>query len=286
MNKLMDKLKVSNFITLPIAVGLIISMAINGIQLVQGNPEIIAKFMNFYSRDIQIDFPFYSNAVMVLTGALQLLTALLLAISLVRFEFLPDKKSTFFKWGIFMGILSLMTYGFAVRMISNHQAAANMFFYMAFLYFLLRYVEKNSISEESVFDKIKLLPIFVTLIYTMGQPGFQKIFNPSAVIPNYVQMFDGSILSQMPGGIPPFIYFLGAMELSVPIILLVSLLKLEFLKDSKCLFSIASFIAIATFIMLNFGLSILINYPGATNLIFYAISTLWLYYYVVLQKKS
>lgn len=282
----MDKLKVSNFITLPIAVGLIISMTINGIQLVQGNPEIIAKFMNFYSRDVQIDFPFYSNAVMVLTGALQLLTALILAIALVRFEFLPDKKSTFFKWGIFMGILSLMTYGFAVRMISNHQAAANLFFYMAFLYFLLRYVEKNSISAESVFDKIKLLPIFVTLIYTMGQPGFQKIFNPSAVIPNYVQMFDGSILSQMPGGIPPFIYFLGAMELSVPIILLLSLLKLEFLKDSKCLFSIASFIAIATFIMLNFGLSILINYPGATNLIFYAISTLWLYYYVILQKKS
>lgn len=283
----MKKLKVSNFIILPIVVGLVISMLINGIMLIQGSSEIVIKFLNFYSRDIVTDLPFFVKPLMVFTGFLQLMTAIVLLFGIFKFEFMPNKTSSFLKIGIFIGILSITTYGFAVRMISNHQAAANLFYYLTFLYLLLWYVERYSNSEMKFFNKIKLLPIFIILMFTMGQPGFQKLFNSSAVIPNYVKMFDGSILSQMPGGIPPFIYFLGIMEFSVPIILLISLLRKEFLKgDSKPFFSIAAIITIATFVMLNFGLTIITNYPGATNLIFYAISTLWLYYYAIEQKKQ
>lgn len=282
----MQKIKISNIITLPIVVGLIISMSINGIILIQDKHDTIGKFLNFYSRDSTTEFSFYIKATMVVTGLLQFMTSIVLLLGIAKLEFLTNKNSKFLKSGLLTGIFSLTTYGFAVRMISNHQAAANLFFYLAFLYLLLWHVEQYSTSEMSFFNKIKQLPIFITLMFTMGQPGFQKLFNSSAVIPNYVKMFEGSILSKMPGGIPPFIYFLGLMEFSVPIILLISLMRKEFLKEnSKPFFSIGAFITITTFVMLNFGLSILINYPGATNLILYAISTLWFYYYVT-EKKT
>ncbi len=279
------KIKISDLFVLPIAVCLILSMGINGIQLIQANPETVIKFMHFYSRDIQTELPFYSNAIMWLTGFLMVAAVAVLFWATIKGEFLPDNKSMALKWGILIGIFSLTTYGFAVRMISNHQAAANLFFYVGLLYLLLWYVERHAKPNAGIFDNVKLLPIFLTLLYTMGQPGFQKIFNSSAVIPYYVQMFEGSILAKMPGGIPPFIYFLGVVEFSVPLILIISLAKGEFLRaNPKPFFSVAVLIAIATFVMLNFGLSILTNYPGATNLVFYAIFTLWFYYYATMQK--
>lgn len=262
-------------------------MGINGIQLTLSGNESVETFMNFYSRGAQTELPLYSSLLMWIVGFLQILSGAVLIFALAKGEFWLNSESKFLRWALLTSIFSLVVYGLAVRMISNHQAAAMLFFYTGLMYALLAYVEYKSKSEDTVFDKIKTIPIFLTLIYTMGQPGFQKLFNASQVIPNYVRMFDGSILAQMPGGIPPFIYLLGVLEFIVPIILLISLVKGEFLPGkSNLFFSIATLVTITTFVMLSFGLSILTNVPGANNLIFYAIFTLGFHYYIDSQGKE
>lgn len=114
----------------------------------------------------------------------------------------------------------------------------------------------------------------------MGQPGWNKLFNTSEVMGNYVRMFQESFLASLPGGIPPFIYLLGVCEVAVPLLMLMALVRREFLPlQNRTFLSWAMLVSMTTFIMLAFGLSVLVNYPGATNLIFYAIISLglWLY---------
>ena len=121
----------------------------------------------------------------------------------------------------------------------------------------------------------------------MGQPGFQKLFNSSKVMGQYVSMFQDSFLAQLPGGIPPFIYLLGLLEFSVPLLLLVSAVKREWLPSRpQTFFSWAMLISITTFIMLAFGLGVLLNFPGSTNLIFYAIISLGFYTYTQANKEK
>ncbi|PVZ12823.1 hypothetical protein [Porphyromonas loveana] len=75
----------------------------------------------------------------------------------------------------------------------------------------------------------------------------------------YERMFEGSILSQMPGGIPPFIYFLGLIELLAFVLLAVSLVKGEFLSDrSKSFYKYGLLVMTATFTMLSFALGLLL----------------------------
>ncbi len=276
----MKKITVSELILVPVVIGLIFSMFINGITLIQGNPETIGTFMNFYNRIPVETLPSFSMPAMLFVAALQILTVLLLITALIKRQFLFHQDTRILKWGIWTAILSVVMYGFAVRMISNHQAAANLFYYTGLLYLLLWYVEKHTESIDTLFEKLKVLPLFFTMIYTMGQPGFQKIFAPQEVIPKYVEMFKDSFLAQLPGGIPPFIYLLGVFEITVAILLIISVVKREFLPaKNKLFFSIAMITGTLTFIMLAFGLSVLLMYPGATNLVFYAIFCLFFYYY-------
>lgn len=281
-----EKLKNIHFMVLPIVVGLILSMVIYGVQLVPLGEDTLVKFMNFYTPKVKTDLPTYSGALMRLTGALQLLAAALLALGLFKGEFLLHRQTPWLKWGILTAIFAVTLYGFAVRMISNHQAAAAFYFYSGLLYIFLWYIERHGQQGSALFEKLKTLPIFLIMLYTMGQPGMQKLFNSAQMVPYYVQMFEGSFLAGMPGGIPPFIYFLGFMEMLVPVLLVVSLVKGEFLgQGQKVFFSLACFVGISTFIMLSFGLTTLLNMPGAANLIYYAIFTLWFYYYTVVAKR-
>lgn len=281
------RVSVSKLIVVPIVVGLILTMLINGIALISGGSEAVGMFMNFYNRAKIENLPLYSTPTLLIVSVLQIASALLLVVSLIKREFIFSKETNNLKWGVFIGILSVVLYGFAVRMISNHQAAANLFFYTGLLYLLLWYIEKNSSSAQSLFEKIKTLPIFFTLFYTMGQPGIQKLFNAVQVIPRYEAMFKDSFLVQLPGGISPFIYILGILEIAVPILLAIGIVKFEFLPTkNKVFLSLAILVSALTFIMLSFGLTVLINYPGATNLIFYAIFCLFFYEYCVVKSDE
>ncbi len=267
---------------LPITVGLIMTMFINGTALLTGGHEMSATFMNFYNKRAAGVLPAYSTFVMLATAVVQLTSSILLVWALVKRFLQGDRSGALLKWGIWMALVSVVLYGFATRMISNHQAAANLFYYTGLLYVLLWYVERQSTGRGQRFAQVKLLPMFFTLLYTMGQPGIQKLFFADEVVPKYVMMFKDTFLAQLPGGIPPFIYMLGVFETLVAVLVVVSLVRLEFLPTrSKTTLSLALLLGSLTFIMLTFGLSILLNYPGATNLVFYAVFCLFFYIYAV-----
>ncbi|SMO59511.1 hypothetical protein SAMN06265379_103204 [Saccharicrinis carchari] len=175
-----------------------------------------------------------------------------------------------------------------LRLLSNHGGSANLFFFVSLLYFLLWWLERQSSNNSlKLFNHIRILPLYFMLFYTMGFPGWEKIMNSAQVMGRYINLFSNSFLSKLPGGINPFIYFLGLMELSVPILLVVSLIKSEFsLKKYPFYLILAIYITIITFVMLCFGLSVILNFPGATNLVFYSIFTLGLYYYVVANLRT
>lgn len=287
----MKKIQVKQIIALPIIVGLMISMGINGFFLVQGKAEIVNLFMNFYNGRPVSEFPSYTTMVLILSGALQLFGLFLLITSLIKREFLPENRATFLKWGTLMGAFSWSLYGFVLRMISNHSGAANLFFFLGMIYLFLWFVEKREKVEvrNSIFDHIKLLPIIFTMTYTMGQPGYNKLFQTADVMGFYVTMFQDSFLAKLPGGIPPFIYLLGILEIAVPILLLIGLVRCEFIASRpKTFLGWGMIVGISTFIMLSFGMSILLNFPGATNLVFYAIVSLgfWLYTNQGIQESS
>lgn len=278
----MIKLQVKQIVILPILVGLMISMGINGYLMVQGQDAYVNLFMNFYSNRPVSEIPDYATPILVCAGALQLAALLLLLAALVRREFLSEAKNTCLKWSLLLEASAIAGYGFLLRMVSNHAGAANLFFFLGLVYLVLWVVEKraNNQTHNTVFEKVKLLPIILTMCYTMGQPGWNKLFNTSEVMGNYVRMFQESFLASLPGGIPPFIYLLGVCEVAVPLLMLMALVRREFLPlQNRTFLSWAMLVSMTTFIMLAFGLSVLVNYPGATNLIFYAIISLglWLY---------
>lgn len=284
----MRSFNLKSLLLIPIGIGLIFTMFINGWILLTGSNLIHLEYLNFYNRSAIEEYPSYFTIVMYFTAVLQLTASVLLSISFIQKEFTSDKNATFFKWGIFLCILSVVLYGYMVRVLSNHGAAASLYFYAVLLYFCLSYTERRKTNLNSgLFTKIKTLPIYFMLFYTMGFPGWQKIVNSEKVMGNYKQLFSDSFLSKMPGGIEPLIYFLGILEITVPVLLVISLVKKEFLPGKSMYFtSLSLIVSVSTFIILSFGLSVVMNYPGASNLVFYAIFTLALYVYISDTKNK
>lgn len=284
----MHSLNLRSLIIIPVGVGLIFTMVINGWTLLTGGDPTHLEYLNYYNRTNIDQYPSYYTILLYLTAILQLIAPIFLIIALVQLEFLVDKNAMFFKWGIFLSILSVALYGFMVRLLSNHGASATMYFYVVNLYLCLWFVEhRDNNLNQKIFNKIKILPIYFMLFYTMGFPGWQKIVNSSDVMEGYIKVFSNSFLSRIPGGIEPFIYFLGILEITVPILLIISLVKKEFLLNrSTLLLDWSLFLSVCTFMILSFGLGVVLNYPGSTNLIFYAVFTLGLYVYISNSKSN
>ncbi|WP_419869830.1 hypothetical protein [Chryseobacterium sp. CT-SW4] len=278
---------INSYITLPIYIGLIFTMLINGWSFFSGDHADILKYLNIYNNSPLEQYPSYFSSLFYITGIIQIVSVIILIYALIEKYFFKSSSSSLLLWGILISLFAVSIFGFMLRIISNHGGSANLFFYLCILYFLLWYTEKHaSDSQNTLFKRIKLFPVYFSLFYTMGFPGWQKLINTSEVMGKYIKMFSTSFLGKLPGGVAPFIYFLGTLEIIVPLLLIISLLKGEFNPQKNALFlNIALFISICTFIMLSFGLSILINYPGSTNLIFYAIFSLGLYQYISYSKN-
>ncbi|MNF10220.1 hypothetical protein D3C80_2110980 [compost metagenome] len=67
------------------------------------------------------------------------------------------------------------------------------------------------------------------ILYTMGIPGYEKLFHMEILLPKYIDMFHGSFISKLPGGTTSMILLIGVFEQTVVVLLFVSILKGEFL---------------------------------------------------------
>ncbi|MDO4715331.1 MAG: hypothetical protein Q4A44_03520 [Bacteroidales bacterium] len=278
----MRAVKLMEWAIVPILAVLILSTLINGATLLYGGTDAIIKFLSFYGKEPLTYVPDYIQITTLAFGFSFVVAAVLLIIALAKREFLAHHATPFLRWGLLATIVGLTCYAFGVRMLANHQAAAQAYFYLVLVYGILWYVERRNVVVNSVrWHAAKLLPIYLMLMITMGLPGFQKIFNAAGSMPMYVAMFEGSILAHLPGGVAPLVYVLGVAELAICVLMLVGLVRGELSPKSPKPFLLWGLgLALITFVMLLFGLSILLNFPGATGLVFYAILTFGLMLYV------
>lgn len=120
----------------------------------------------------------------------------------------------------------------------------------------------------------EVLPLYFVLFYTMGLPGYSKVFTHEAVLPRYAGMFENTLIGAFPG-VSPAIYLLGLMEIMVPVLLLVSAARFEFLeKKSKIWLEAALVLTLSTFAALGFGMRLIQNHDSAASLYFYFGATL------------
>lgn len=145
-------------------------------------PESGNIFINFYSPKPVKDVPAYSPYVLLLGAIVQLAGVLLLIGGLLKKEFIK-KESHWMMWGLYGLLCGIVLWGFCVRVVSNHAAAAQFFFYGCLLYFLLTWVQHRNTIVPKGLTAIHILPAIITLIYIMGQPASQKLFNSASAVP-------------------------------------------------------------------------------------------------------
>lgn len=244
-----------------------------------GNEQKILSYLNVNSREpLSTVAPLY-KPLMKCVGILAISACILFLVSLIKREVLTERNNyTVLKWAVFAAILSVVFYGGLVRSISNQQGSAILFFFSALLYLLFWYLEKkNKGTSNKTLNNLCLLPLYLLLLYTMGLPGWAKIFGGTEVTAKYNDMFKDTFIALLPGGTPMMILVLGILELLVPLLLLVSLLKGEFRKSAeKKWLSWSLVLTVLTFTMLCFGLTILFNFAGSVNLAFYALFTFFI----------
>lgn len=280
----MKNIKLSRLILAPILLGLLFSMLYIGYHMLTVDPDTsIEKFLvTRQGKGLNINLNTLAQLSVPFAGIVGIVSAIFIVTGVAKKEFFfNNRKADFLKWGLFFAMFSISIHGFAVRIISNHVIAGTLFFYVSVVFIIIRLLDKRTEVNSKLFDTVKWLPVYFMILYTMGFTGYQKFFNTDVVMPNYVQMFSKTILADMPGGIPPFIYLLGAFELLVAILAILSLVKGEFIAGkNKNIWRWTLFMACLTFFQLSVGLFMLINMPGAVNLMIYAIFCAILFYLV------
>lgn len=277
------KIKLSRLVLIPVLLGLIFSLFYTGVLMLTNDAETnVSKFLlTKMGAGLEQNVNTLSRSVIPVAGLVGIVSSLVLVLGLVKKEFLFSDRSRFIQWGLFLATLSVSIYGFGVRIISNHMLAGTLFFYTAILFILLKIVERKTPETDSALKNLQWLPITFLIFYTMGFTGYQKLFNTEMVMPKYVEMFSNTILAQMPGGIPPFIYLLGICEFVAGILAVIALVKGEFIAGkSKTFMRWMLFLTVFTFFQLSIGLFILVNIPGAVNLLLYAIFSTVLFYLI------
>ncbi len=259
----------------------------HGLSLLSGDSPRLLEYQNVVSKEPKEVILTNSTLVFRLMGILFGISGILFLASLVKKEFRKISNATLLKWALFAAILSGSIYGGLMRVISNQQGAALLFFFTMLLFLILGIVEKQSIRADTFFNSIMLLPFYAVLLYTMALPGWAKLFGGHQVIDRYVNMFKNSFIAALPGGTPLAIYGLGILELTVPVLLIISLLKGEFRRaESKPWLNYALLLCIFTFMLLCFGLAVLFNFAGSVNLVFYPLFTFLMLVYVNLPHKK
>lgn len=260
---------------------LIFFMLFHSFGMLSGDEDRLLGYLNIYTREPLKVLTATSGIVLKITGFLAMITSILLVIALFKQEPLRLKNASILKWALFAAISCIAVYGGLVRSVSNQQGAANLFFLTVLLYLLLGLLEKKTSGSSPVYSSMALLPFYFVLFYTMGLPGWAKIFGGPEVTTRYATLFKDSFIASLPGGTSLMIIILGILELLIPVLLIISLLKGEWRqKASKRWLNHALLVTILTFTMLCFGLTVLLNFAGSANLVFYAIFTFLMFIYV------
>lgn len=247
----------------------------HALGMLTGDASRMLAYQNVVSREAKESITSGIVTGFRIVGAFLGISGVLFLLSFIKREFLGISHAIFLKWALLSAITAGTIYGALMRIVGNQQGAALLFFFTLLIYLMLIVLEKKAVKMNPLFHIVLLLPLYAVLLYTMGIPGWAKIFGGPQVIERYVNMFRDSFIAQLPGGTSLMIYVLGALELAIPALLIISLVKGEFrLTAGKTWFNYALVLSMFTFGMLCFGLAVLFNFAGSANLVFYPIFTL------------
>lgn len=263
---------------------LVIAMGINGFYIIGGGEAEHLKYLSFYSGTPYEAMPGWYSALFYMAGALMLASVALVVASVVRLEYFAKESSgIWLRRALLTAIFAVLLYGVMMRLSGNNDGAAELYFYVGVLYLALMWVEQRwqKLPEGCRFPSIKLLPILLLIALTLGYPGVTKLMRGTEGMAGFVQMFQGSIFDKAPGGVVPFMFVISGLEALSGLMAIVALVRGEFLEGrQKFFFPVALLVSTGTFVALSLGLNVLGYLPGATNLVFYALFTLFFYSYV------
>lgn len=266
-------LKLSLFV---LSIALFLFMSFSAWKLLTGTSMELLSYLNIASKHPMQEILPLDITLLRLNGGMHGIAALILFISIIKLDIFSNKDCFQpVKWGLFITLFSFVLLGSIFCIISNQQGAALFFFASSVIYLLLRWGHsQEGFYTHGLWNYIMYLPVYLMILYTMGIPGYEKLFHMETVLPKYVDMFHGSFISKLPGGTTSMILLIGIFEQTVVVLLFVSILKGEFLiSEPKPWFKIALLLCIIIFSMLCFGLTVVGNYQGAMNLLFYATFT-------------
>lgn len=122
---------------------------------------------------------------------------------------------------------------------------------------------------------MKTIPFYLLLVMTFGLAGLDKIIGGK--IPSwFLEQFRGSLLDLFPGSIEISFVVIALLEIVTAAVLIVGLLKKEFLlkvANDKLLLKYGVILAQITFIALGFGQRLTHKFDAAGALFFYAALT-------------
>ncbi|MDR2275977.1 MAG: hypothetical protein LBF27_34035 [Sphingobacterium sp.] len=278
------KIKIVGFVLSPLKVASLLASVLlcffflfHGSKMLLGDGSELLMYLNIYSKEPISNITIFQEIAMRCVGILLGITSVTFFLSFLLIEPINQKRELkLMKWAVFISMSAMSIYGGLIRGISNQQGAANIFYFTMLLYILYLSLEKLSqYRTPAILSNLKLLPIYLTFAYTMGLPGWAKIVTYDKVINKYQGMFAGSFVDALPGGVPLMIMLLGLLESLVPLLLVISIFKGEFSSSKeKPWLKFALITTCLTFMMLCFGLTILFNFPGSSNLVYYFIFTL------------
>jgi hypothetical protein len=130
------------------------------------------------------------------------------------------------------------------------------------------------VGQGTIFDGIAywvtLVGVYVMVGGLMFYSGKEKLFDDNGNAPSYVkQQFQGTFLSHFPGTDTAW-FMLGCLEFGVFVLLLASLVRLEFLPHrDKSILQVGLATSLLTFAFLAFGQTATKQYAGTAQLYTY-----------------
>lgn len=131
----------------------------------------------------------------------------------------------------------------------------------------------NNIKSTSLED-LKIIAINLLLMMTFGLASLSK-WKGGGVPDSFVNRFGETWIGGFPGGLFMSFYLITFLETAVFFMMLISLFRLEWLKDSNKLYlRIGLTLSLFIFVILGYGLRMSGDFGGAANLFFYFGATL------------
>ena len=125
----------------------------------------------------------------------------------------------------------------------------------------------------------KILPIHLTYIMTFALAGGGKVMNFAPTVGYFTKKFETTFLVSLPGGMGPQVAAIAGGELIIVAVLVVSLIKGEFLPNRDRLFlKLGIFGSSIMFLNLGFGMRLVRDHSSAASLFTYFALTQLLFF--------